>query len=76
MKYRIWEIKQECFDVLLNHVGFNEKMKDALRDRYESNCCLSRPIVCALHRVSEHGLMKAEKKVLKAHEEIYDVYRK
>lgn len=74
MKYRIWEIRQDCFDTLLNHVGFSERMKGALRDRYNENCILPRNITCIVNNVTEQGLMKAEKKLLKAHKEIMKVY--
>ena len=74
MKYSIWEIRQECFDVLLNHLGITERMKGALRDRYNQNCAESRELVGIVNSVSPHGLMKAEKKLLKAHEEIINVY--
>ena len=74
MKHRIWEIRQECFDVLLNHLGLSERMKGALRDRYNENCSFPRGITCIVNSVSEQGLLKAEKKVLKAHDEIIKIY--
>lgn len=74
MKYSIWEIRQECFDVLINHLGYSERMKGALRDRYNENCSFPRNVTCITNDVSEHGLMKAEKKLLKAHSEIIEVY--
>lgn len=74
MRYRLWEIRQTQFDVLVEHLGFTERMKEALRSRYKDECAYSRALVCDVHDVSEHGLMKAEKKILKAHEEITKVY--
>lgn len=74
MRHRIWEIRQECFNVLLNHLGFSERMKGALQERYDENCSLPRSITCIVNNVTEQGLFKAEKKVLKAHEEIIKVY--
>ena len=74
MQYRIDEIRREKFDVLLNHLGFTSRMKKSLIMRYESDCSYTRSIVSFTHNVTEHGLMKAEKKVLKAHEEFNNVY--
>ena len=74
MKYRLWEVRQKEFNALLKNLGFTNKMKKALTVRYESNCQLSRPSTAMLNDITEHGLMKAEKKLLKAHEEFSEVY--
>lgn len=74
MQYRIYEIRREKFDVLLNNLGFTSRMKKALVMRYESNCCHTRPQVSFTYCISEQGLMKAEKKILNAHKEFSDVY--
>ena len=74
MQYRIYEIRREKFDVLLSNLGFTSRMKEALVMRYESDCTYRRSVVSVRHDVSEHGLMKAEKKILKAHEEVTKAY--
>lgn len=74
MKHRLYEIPPRHFRVLIKHLGFTTKMVNALTLRYESDCSHSRPSVCFVNGVSEHGLMKAEKRVLTAHKDFLNVY--
>lgn len=74
MRYRLWEVRQEQFDALVDELGFTGRMKDALTSRYRDQCAYPRSLVCETHDVTEHGLMKAEKKILRAHEKFTEVY--
>lgn len=73
-KIRIYEIPEPKFHVLLRHMHLTDDMRKALRIRYDSMNSYSRNSVTLQTSVSEVGLMKAEKRVIKAHQEFSEVY--
>lgn len=74
MRYRLWEIRENQFKTLVENLGFTSKMKQALIKRYNEECAYPRSLTCITYDVSEHGLMKAEKKILNVHTEIVKAY--
>ena len=63
MKTRIWELKKERFDLLLQILPVTKRMASALTERYEHDW-KSRSSVAGKFDLTEHGIMKAEKLLL------------
>ncbi|CAH9016504.1 conserved hypothetical protein, partial [Vibrio phage 393E50-1] len=69
---RTWEIQETKFNLLVKHLGFTSRMIEALTLRYNENW-RSRSSVAGKFKLTEHGIMKAEKQLLAAHKEFGEV---
>lgn len=73
VKMRLWSIPEDKFDCLVTRLPFTDRMREALRVRYRDNW-RSRSSVAGNYNLSEHGIMKAEKTLIEAHNEFERVY--
>lgn len=73
VKMRLWSIPDHKFQLLLKHLAFTGRMREALLLRYRDDW-RSRSSVAGRFELSEHGIMKAEKSLIEAYNEFEKVY--